>query len=369
MPYIKLRKQADGSLRYTAIVRIRRNGKMLHQEAKTFTHRSAAERWGKHREVALENPTALARAQQPSTKLATLIRWYIDSFQHISKWQRSKQSQLLFLEKHPIGEADAVFLDSATLVDHIRARRSKGAGPAAVANDLTWIGVVLRAAKSVKGLPVNPGVVDEARNACRELRLIGKSRRRERRPTPEELVKLDAYFGRRDGRARVPKKDIMWFAIHSARRESEICRLEWTDTDQRGRTGLVRDAKHPRHKEGNHRRFKLTAEAWAIIEHQPKTSEYIFPYDPRSVSAAFTRACHVLGIQDLRFHDLRHEATSRLFERGYQIHEVAQFTLHESWNELKRYTNLRPEKVREIPQAASNADNLGEVVPLRTFAD
>jgi hypothetical protein len=41
----------------------------------------------------------------------------------------------------------------------------------------------------------------------------------------------------------------------------------------------VRDAKHPRHKEGNHRRFKLTAEAWAIVVRQPKTSEYIFPAD------------------------------------------------------------------------------------------
>ncbi|MGA2563867.1 MAG: tyrosine-type recombinase/integrase [Steroidobacteraceae bacterium] len=59
----------------------------------------------------------------------------------------------------------------------------------------------------------------------------------------------------------------------------------------------------------------------------------------------------MLGIKALRFHDLRHEATSRLFERGYQIHEVAQFTLHESWNELKRYTNLRPENMREIPPA------------------
>jgi hypothetical protein len=225
MPYIKLRKQADGSLRYTAIVRIRRNGKMLHQEAKTFTHRSAAERWGKHREVALENPTALARAQQPSTKLSVLIWWYIDSFEHISKWQRSKQSQLLFLEKHPIGEADAVFLESGTLVDHVRSRRAKGAGPMTVSNDLTWIGVVLRAAKSVKGLPVHPEVVDDARIACRELRLIGKSRRRERRPTPEELVKLDEHFSRRDGRSRTPMRDIMWFAIHSARRESEICRI------------------------------------------------------------------------------------------------------------------------------------------------
>jgi hypothetical protein len=51
--------------------------------------------------VALEDPTALIRAKQPSTKLAKLIRRYIDSFQHISKWERSKQSQLLFLEKQP----------------------------------------------------------------------------------------------------------------------------------------------------------------------------------------------------------------------------------------------------------------------------
>ncbi len=39
--------------------------------------------------------------------------------------------------------------------------------------------------------------------------------------------------------------------------------------------------------------------------------------DPKSVGAAFTGACRLLGIQDLRFHNLRHEATSRLFERGY----------------------------------------------------
>jgi integrase len=110
----------------------------------------------------------------------------------------------------------------------------------------------------------------------------------------------------------------------------------------------VRDAKHPTSRDGNHRRFKYTPEAWAIVESQPRTSARVFPYDPKSVGAAFTRACHVLGIEDLRFHDLRHEATSQLFERGYQIHEVAQFTLHESWNELKRYTNLKPENVREL---------------------
>jgi integrase len=117
----------------------------------------------------------------------------------------------------------------------------------------------------------------------------------------------------------------------SSRREAEICRLEWADNDMDARTGLVRDAKHPTAKEGNHKPFKYTSEAWAIAERQPRTSEYVFPCDPRSIGAAFTRACRVLGTDNLRFHDLRHEATSRLFERGYHIHEVAQFTLHESW--------------------------------------
>jgi integrase len=277
----------------------------------------------------------------------------MEKFQHISKWQRTKQAQLQFLEKHSIGKLNALAMDAAVLIDHVRSRRAKGAGPATVGNDLTWIGVVLRAAKSVRGLPVRPEIVDEARTACRELRLLAKSRRRDRRPTTQELTKLDAYFGSRDGRARVPMKDIMWFAIHSARREAEICRLEWADNDTDARTGLVRDAKHPTAKEGNHKRFKYTPEAWTVVERRPRTSEYIFPYEPRSIGAAFTRACRVLGIEDLRFHDLRHEATSRLFERGYQIHEVAQFTLHDSWNELKRYANLRPEKVRELPQASA----------------
>jgi integrase len=200
---------------------------------------------------------------------------------------------------------------------------------------------------------VRPEIVQEARNACAELRLIGKARKRARRPTPRELEQLRDYFARRDKRSQIPMLAIMEFGLASARRESEICRLEWCDNDERTRTGIVRDAKHPTRKEGNHRQFKYTPEAWAIAQTQARMSEYIFPYDPRSISAAFTRACHVLGIKDLRFHDLRHEATSRLFERGYQIHEVAQFTLHDSWNELKRYANLKPENVRELMSPAA----------------
>ena len=345
MAHILTRKYPNGKSRFTAVIRIRQGKRIVHREAKTFSLRSAALTWAKHREVALEDPDTRARVQHSETTLAELIRWYIDTFESISRWQRSKQTHLEFLERHTIGKSNVLELTVATLIDHVRSRRADGAGPATVANDLTWIAVVLRAAKNVKQLPVKPEIAREARDACRTLRLIGKSNRRDRRPSGEELTRLDTFFAGRDQRSEIPMRDMLAFAIHSARRQAEICRLEWRDNDAGRRTGLVRDAKHPTEKQGNHRRFKYTPEAWEIVQRQPRTSEYIFPYEPKSVGAAFTRACHLLGIQDLRFHDLRHEATSRLFESGYQIQEVTQFTLHESWSELKRYTNLKPESV------------------------
>lgn len=340
MAHILARKYGAGPLRYTAVVRIRQGALVVHREAKTFSHRAAAERWAKSREVALEDPSSHFRQHNKPRTLASLIRWYIDSFGNVSKWQRSKQSHLEFLERHAIGKSNALALTASQLVRHVQSRRTNGAGPATAANDLVWIGVVLRAAKSVDGISVNPRIVEEARDACHELRLIGKSRRRDRRPTTEELAKLEEFFSRRDARSSIPMVDIVQFATSSARRQSEICRITWADNDAAGRTGIVRDAKHPNAKIGNHRRFKYTPEAWTIVSRQPKTSDRVFPYDEKSVSAAFTRACKILGIADLRFHDLRHEATSRLFERGYQIHEVAQFTLHDSWSELKRYANM-----------------------------
>ena len=136
MPTIKTRKQTDGTTRYTAIVRIRRGGVILHRESRTFAHRSAALSWAKHREVALEDPSALTRVQQGAPTLAELVRWYIDNFSTVSKWQRGKQAHLEFLERHALGKTNALTLTSAQLIDHVRSRRAKGTGPATVANDL-----------------------------------------------------------------------------------------------------------------------------------------------------------------------------------------------------------------------------------------
>src|SRR5436305_1670525 len=69
--------------------------------------------------------------------------------------------------------------------------------------------------------------------------------------------------------------------------------------------------------------------------------ERILPFSTDAISAAFTRACRILGIEDLRFHDLRHEGISRLFEMGRTIPQVAAVSGHRSCISLKRYTHIR----------------------------
>jgi hypothetical protein len=110
MATIRARKQADGSTRYTAIVRIRRGKVIVYQEYKTFALRTAASSWARHREVALEQPGALTRVQQGTPTLAELIRCYIETFETISKWQRSKQAHLEFLERQALGKSNALTL-------------------------------------------------------------------------------------------------------------------------------------------------------------------------------------------------------------------------------------------------------------------
>ncbi len=264
----------------------------------------------------------------------------------VAGFGRSKAADIKRILKSDLASKCALELQASDLIEHASVRREEGAGPATVNNDLIWLSSAFKAVRASDGMPLDLMVIDDARQVLRANKLIAKSKQRTRRPTNAELWKLSRYFWRkqyRDSRSKVPMLDIMWFQIYSARRDAETCRLQWSDNNDEKRTGMVRDAKHPTRKQGNHRRFKYTNSAWKIVQRQERVSELIFPYNPRTVSTLFTRACNLLGIKDLRLHDLRHEATSRLFETGYSIEQVPLFTLHEDWKTLKRYTHLKRE--------------------------
>ncbi len=100
----------------------------------------------------------------------------------------------------------------------------------------------------------------------------------------------------------------------------------------------------PDSKTGDPRRVPLSSRALAVLDALPRRLDgKVWGMRADSITQAFDRACRRAAIDDLRFHDLRHEATSRLFEKGFNPMEVSAITGHKTLQMLKRYTHLRAE--------------------------
>ena len=325
---------------------IRRKGEPTRSQ--TFPTKGMAQTWVDRIEREIAERRAAGNSRADSMTLADLIDWYTEHAGAFTTWGRSKAADLKRIKGYAIASRVAAGLRTQDYVRHIEERRRNGAGAATAGNDLVWIRSVVKAARGALGMNASLDAIADATEHLRTTKAIAKSRSRKRRITADEETKLLAYFESRP--SSVPMADILRFALATARRQEEITRLSWADLDEKRGVCLLRDVKHPTHKAGNDKEFRILPDAIEIANRQPRTGDLIFPYNPRTIGALFTRATRMLGIADLRFHDARHEATSRLFERGYAIHEVAQFTLHESWATLKRYANLRAEDVpvREV---------------------
>jgi integrase len=347
-------KLSSGSWR----AQVRRKGRYI---SETFLRREDARQWATdtEREIdrgATPQPSRIARLNT----FGDLIDLHIADMKEVGKAPGRSKSATLEMLKRELGKKPMVDLDRDRLIKFGRNRAAEGAGPVTLSMDIGAIKLVLSHAAAVHGLsaPVEP--VDLARIALKRLGLVGKSNERDRRPTDEELEKLMKDF---DGNERltIPMSRIVKFAVATAMRQEEICRVTWDDLNTRTKMLTIRDRKDPREKKGNDQRIPLLAvsgyDALALIEEQralrTNADDRIFPFNHRSAGTAFRRACQDLKIEDLHFHDLRHEGTSRLFEAGFAIEQVSLVTGHKDWKMLRRYTHLRPEALHAI--AASRA--------------
>lgn len=351
------RKAKDGSTRYRAQIRITKAGELVHQESDTFSTRALAKSWLARREAELEKPGAIS-----ATRHKVTIREILTKHREATEdaFGKTKAAHIKQMESMPLADLDAVGLTTQQLMAHITDRR-KDAGPATVANDLIWLRVAFRWAKHAIGVPLSLEVIDEAAEAARHARLIAKPKRRDRRPTPEELEKLDAHFAkqrfRKDG-STPNMRLVMWFAIYSARRQAEIVSLRIEDMDEASGTYLARDLKHPDGSEGNHKHALLPPVGWIVAKLSigDRKEGRVFPWSEDAIQRRFQDACKILQIRDLRFHDLRHEALSRLAEDGATIPQIQQVSLHESWNSLQIYVNVPAKRLRRVdftPPAAN----------------
>jgi len=330
MATITKRTRADGSTSYKAEIVIKNKGVIVHRESKTFDRLRLASDWAKRREVEIQE-TGIYKSRD-ALSVGAVIQRYINEF---SPDGRSKRFDLEKLMTRDIAKLNVHTLAAKDLIKHIRLRNTE-CQPQTAVNDLIWLGTVIKTMSGVIEIDTDPGISEAAREVLRREGLIAKSQERERRPTKAEIWALARYFGRDSYMLH-----LMYFAIYSARRQSEITRILAEDINHDNRTLLIRALKDPR-KKGLVKRCKLPRSAYKIILKHGRKTGTLFPYNAKSVGNYFTRACKVCGIKNLHFHDLRHEATSRLFEQGLSIQQVQQVTLHSTWQTLQRYVNLDP---------------------------
>jgi len=339
MGTITTRRRADGTLAYMARVRVKQDGLVVHKETQTFDREAAAKTWIKKRESELAEPGALDRLKAPDPAFSETISKYVtESLKQIGK---TKAQVLNTVAAAPISRKRGSTITSAEWVEFAR---NLGVQPQTAGNYLSHIGAVYRVARPAWGHQLDPQVLDDARIACRRLGLISPSATRDRRPTLEELDKLCTHFASIKRRDAIPMPLVICYAIFSTRRQEEITRQVFEDLDEAASDIWVRDMKHPGEKIGNDVRVHLPPEALRIIlsrRPHPEATGRIFAHNGGSISRAFTDACTLLGIEDLHFHDLRHDGISRLFELGWNIPQVAAVSGHRSWNTLKRYTHIR----------------------------
>ena len=239
-----------------------------------------------------------------------------------------------------------------------RDRRLKEAAPQTVRHDMNQLSVLLNTAISEWGV--------QATNVVRDVKKPTLPAGRDRRVSSAEIEALLAEAnlvpsrgGRPAGRGMKP---IIVLAVETSMRLGELLGLEWKFIDLKQRTAHLAKTKN-----GESRTVALSSAAVAVLEAMKATQRddgRVFDWSrsdsfvggfARLVARArskYEKKCELKGIKPdpafltrMRFHDLRHEATSRLFEKGLNPMEVASMTGHKSMQMLKRYTHVEAAKV------------------------
>lgn len=178
------------------------------------------------------------------------------------------------------------------------------------------------------------GVVDIPYNPVSRIEKPRDNLPRERRPEEHELTAVLLSL-------KPDQRILVKLAIETACRRSELVLLNWDQVDLDTRVIRLEHTKN-----GYRRTVPLSRPAVELLRSLPRTTSRVFGnMTPGSMSQAFRRACAKAGVKDLKLHDMRHEATSRLMEMGLDIRETAAMTGHRDLRMLMRYTHPKPQSI------------------------
>jgi len=330
---------------------IRRQGHPT--QNRTFRIKADAEAWARAIENEMDRGVFLSRAEAESTTFRECIERYVREVSTSKLGYTTEKVRVNTILKYPMVNKFMGQIRSVDIAGYRDVRLGEGKAPSTVVKELALISHMFSVARREWGMESiqNPVLV------------VSKPRvnnQRDRRLMADEERRLLAACNPGFPHANPWLQPMILLALETAMRKGELLALQWADVNI-GRRVLKSKNKDPKGRD-LHRTVPLSSKAISVLENLPRSiNGVVFPTTDNAIKLAFIRACkrackHVddyksgaaracdcIGIENLRFHDLRHEATSRMFEKGLNPMQVASITGHKTLQMLKRYTHLRAE--------------------------
>jgi integrase len=311
-------------------VQIRRYG--VKPETKTFPTRDEAKIWARLIESEIDRGIYVSRYEAEHITFSELVHRYQKEVTPTKKSASREISRLKCLDKF-FGEVTLARINSEMVARFRDERLSLNLSGATIIKDLNTLSHIIDTAIKEWGLYTS-------QNPVKNIRKPRVNNSRSRRLSYEEEIILLAKCREHS----LMMESVVIFAIETAMRLGEIINLNWSDIDIERKIATLHITKN-----GEVRQVPLSRVAIASVKSLPRSigSSKVF-WRWKTVSSFESSWQRVLAkseIKNFKFHDLRHEATSRLFEMNLNMMEVSTITGHKTLQMLKRYTHFSIDKI------------------------
>ena len=328
---------------------IRRKG--YPPQSHSFRLLTDAEAWARQIENEIDRGVFVSRAEAETTSLFTALTRYAREVSRLKKGHDQEKYRIAAWQENKLANRSLASLHPSDFAEYRDERLAAGASPATIRNDLAVISHLMGTAAKEWGIPVV--------NPIASIRLPRANNARKRRLVEDEEARLLAAFaaaGVAGGGSRaniwIPAAFVV--AIETAMRKGELLALRWEHIDLKRRVAHL-----PETKNGEPRNVPLSSRAVAVLEALPKAIKgQVFMTTASALDQSWRRCLararwlyeKELGsvdadnpmLLDLTWHDLRHEATSRLAEK-LALHELMKVTGHKDTRMLARYYHPKAE--------------------------
>ena len=175
MATIRARKRTDGSISYTAQIRLFRDGVQVYQESQTFARKQAAQAWVRKRQVELDRPGAIERANRTGATIKEMIDRYLLEYEKLRPLGKTRRATLKAIGETWLGKLQDREVTSQKFVEYADGRMmNDGIQALTVGNDLAHLGAVLSVARPAWGYDIDPMAMPDARKVLRKMGAAGR---------------------------------------------------------------------------------------------------------------------------------------------------------------------------------------------------